>query len=333
MKTSKLQIAMIRHSDLAALFLCFLCLSPILYDLSLKANDRLFQPYTLGNEESQAMQWILDNYNMSDLLFLSLPPGWGANEADPDYVRWIVYMLKPYQNNVEIYLGSIFDLINGLPSYQIPNLPAYQGKPSFKWPLDKIIVTISTSYAHTFYKFDDIEKLLFTEVHKNVYQLKGDINSETLKDLAAIYREEFVNKSQLTITSLPSDLVSWHKVGGCINADSSGIHFFPNGTKVTSDGEPYMYADFYYDFDLQQEWYMALNLSISGGKFGVNLWNGSEKTGWLWNLESEKWQYRLIHLNPLVRNGNTLTRLSIVLIKENVSVFTNSVFLTIFELP
>jgi hypothetical protein len=154
---------------ISLVLLCLVLLNGVL----MRTNSHsYFSPYSLPDEELDALQWIKDEYSSQQTIFIMKPAGWSNNESIPHYWQWAAYFFLPDISNISLYVGNLASLFSGNLSQPLSSMSE---RPSYSKDVlsDYSILLVNSHELGTFYSPDIFEEPLLAQVHQNVYAVKN----------------------------------------------------------------------------------------------------------------------------------------------------------------
>ena len=184
--------------------------------LNVTSLEGPFAVRSLPKEELQGIYWIRDNFENENIIllvkpiakFIPIPP----QMSNVRWIKWAEAILVPGIKNVRIYDGNLFDLTEGKPpkfsKYFSPVTKTFQN--NFNWDLSNNRVFIVDGLkSGTFYSLDNIEKQVLKKVHPFVYELRKDLNNETLSFWKSLWGGQSFNSEISVISTLQYNETNW----------------------------------------------------------------------------------------------------------------------------
>jgi len=281
-----------------SLFQCFVALTLLV----LCANSAVVRAARKGGVFDSAtppdsimtdLMWIADNYDTTEVI-LVLKEGYF-----PAHGYWAQYL-----TNANIYVGSLHDLLCGIPSKAIPIVTNVAQPIHGKLQNHKIILVVGKGWG-SLYEADPFDLILLEKLHGSVHQVRNCTVDEILAWTSIINTGLPFPERRYVIDSADD----WKPVHGSYTRYDGVL-----GLRV-NEGERYMWIEKRLNINVSDYSFALLRASPSGNRIGyVDFYDPENRHIGRWTIDSSEanWTVYVFDISSCLE-GQTIGRIAIVI--------------------
>ncbi|MGD0319204.1 MAG: hypothetical protein ABSB56_05875 [Nitrososphaerales archaeon] len=259
-------------------------------------DERFFQPLNPPNPLASELKWISQTYGNQHLI-LVLSGEW-PNGPYPSYLEWSLYDLRIDMVSSFIYVGSLYSLINGIPSQVIstPNpLPGLTPAPINNYSNYRVLVIDNPGTIENFYQPNGVELEILHQLIPGVYAL-DNLTISQAQTWSRLW--EYVENPNSAVPNGGYSItdLNWTAEHGVLSSEQNVIvfHLWPNVT----DG--WMQVEGLH-LELNSFSYLVLSVNSQNGlAVSVDFYSANQFIGrWNLNTTGQGLQTLFVNVNTL----------------------------------